>query len=216
MLVQVVAPPPAKLLDVGCGTGRHLVPLAKLGYDVMGIDINSEMLSKIPSDYNVHEMDITDPEFNSKLPEAQFDLIISMWNAFNEYALDESSARQALQNMRRHLKPQGKILLNIEDAAEMDVEQLNYAQHIERDGTTLDYTSNVIAFNPTTKISTCIEQLTVLHTDREPEVFSGEITQRWWRIDEIIDLLRNNELTLRHTHRIPVNTELYLEIQQLD
>ncbi|MDX1699869.1 MAG: methyltransferase domain-containing protein [Melioribacteraceae bacterium] len=35
-----------KILDVGCGTGRHSVELAKRGYSVTGIDLSKEMLER--------------------------------------------------------------------------------------------------------------------------------------------------------------------------
>jgi 2-polyprenyl-3-methyl-5-hydroxy-6-metoxy-1,4-benzoquinol methylase len=35
----------SKLLDLGCGTGRLTIPLAKRGYDVYGTDINSDVVS---------------------------------------------------------------------------------------------------------------------------------------------------------------------------
>lgn len=38
--LQQLKPPPAAVLDVGFGAGRHSVLLARLGYDVHGIDIS--------------------------------------------------------------------------------------------------------------------------------------------------------------------------------
>ena len=36
--------PGSKILDVGCGTGRHSIELAKRGYKVTGVDLSSGML----------------------------------------------------------------------------------------------------------------------------------------------------------------------------
>jgi SAM-dependent methyltransferase len=37
-------PPPARVLDAGCGTGRVAIRLGELGYDVVGVDIDASML----------------------------------------------------------------------------------------------------------------------------------------------------------------------------
>jgi SAM-dependent methyltransferase len=37
-------PPPARVLDAGCGTGRVGVRLAELGYDVVGVDADPAMV----------------------------------------------------------------------------------------------------------------------------------------------------------------------------
>lgn len=39
-------PSGAAILDVGCGTGRHAVPLAQRGFAVTGVDISAGMLAK--------------------------------------------------------------------------------------------------------------------------------------------------------------------------
>jgi SAM-dependent methyltransferase len=38
-------PPPARVLDAGCGTGRVAARLATLGYDCTGVDIDESMLA---------------------------------------------------------------------------------------------------------------------------------------------------------------------------
>lgn len=42
--VQRLLPPPARVLDAGCGTGRVAVRLAELGYDVVGCDPDPAMV----------------------------------------------------------------------------------------------------------------------------------------------------------------------------
>jgi cyclopropane fatty-acyl-phospholipid synthase-like methyltransferase len=46
-LVNVLeVPPGAAILDVGCGTGRHAVELARRGFTVTGLDLSSGMLAE--------------------------------------------------------------------------------------------------------------------------------------------------------------------------
>lgn len=37
--------PPVKIIDIGCGSGRYTVALAKEGFEVLGIDFSSQMLN---------------------------------------------------------------------------------------------------------------------------------------------------------------------------
>ena len=62
---QLGVAPPARVLDVPCGGGRHSVPLAKLGYRVTGVDPSPEFLAAaranaagLPIDW--HERDMRD------------------------------------------------------------------------------------------------------------------------------------------------------------
>ena len=40
-------PSGAKILDIGCGLGREAFALSDLGYDVVGIDISKEVISRV-------------------------------------------------------------------------------------------------------------------------------------------------------------------------
>src|SRR5512134_3974482 len=35
-----------RILDIGCGTGRHAIELARRGYTVVGVDLSESMLNK--------------------------------------------------------------------------------------------------------------------------------------------------------------------------
>src|SRR5438309_6386688 len=38
---------PGRLIDLGCGTGRLLVPFAQRGWWVLGVDLSEEMLRQV-------------------------------------------------------------------------------------------------------------------------------------------------------------------------
>lgn len=46
LLEELHIPPGGAVLDVGCGTGRHAIELAKRGYLVTGLDLSQEMLAR--------------------------------------------------------------------------------------------------------------------------------------------------------------------------
>ena len=46
LLEELKLPPGSCILDIGCGTGRHAVELARRGYRVTGVDISSGMLAE--------------------------------------------------------------------------------------------------------------------------------------------------------------------------
>ena len=50
--------PGSRILDVGCGTGRHSIEFAKRGYCVTGLDLSEGMLSVARTNAQVAEVDV--------------------------------------------------------------------------------------------------------------------------------------------------------------
>jgi SAM-dependent methyltransferase len=47
-----------RILDIGCGTGRHTIELSKRGYDIFGIDLSDSQLAKAREKANALGMEV--------------------------------------------------------------------------------------------------------------------------------------------------------------
>ena len=46
IIEELMLPAGSHILDIGCGTGRHCIELARRGYKMTGVDISSGMLNE--------------------------------------------------------------------------------------------------------------------------------------------------------------------------
>ena len=69
-----------KLIDVGCGTGRHSIELSRRGYSVTGIDLSESMLTKARENAKQSGLQIDFLRHDARnLPfESQFDVAIML------------------------------------------------------------------------------------------------------------------------------------------
>jgi len=102
------------VFDIACGTGRHAIPLAKCGYNVVGVDL-SPALIKIAnveakeSDLKIgfHIGDMRD----IKIP-GRFDAAIIMWGSFT-YLESITDMLKTLNNVNRKLKRNGILVIDV-------------------------------------------------------------------------------------------------------
>jgi SAM-dependent methyltransferase len=101
------------ILDLGCGTGGHAIPLALQGYEVTGVDLSREMLARaqvkgaqagVERSLSFIEGDIAAVHVGKK-----FDMIICMF-AVLSYQTSNERLQSAFSVVREHLKPGGVFL----------------------------------------------------------------------------------------------------------
>jgi SAM-dependent methyltransferase len=106
-VLDEAAPHAGSLLDVACGTGRHL-ELLRDRYDVEGVDLNAELLDvareRCPG-VRFHVADMADFEL-----ERRFDVITCLFSSI-AYVRTPARMRAAVRCMRAHLNPGGVLLV---------------------------------------------------------------------------------------------------------
>ena len=103
--------PGARILDLCCGQGRHLLELTRRGYDVLGFDISAYMLDRLREiagregiEPKLVRGNMRDLTFDS-----EFDAVINMRTSFG-YLETEDEDQMALDGICRALKPGGRFL----------------------------------------------------------------------------------------------------------
>jgi len=101
-----------KILDIGCGTGRHSIELTKRGYKVTGIDLSDSQLQRAREKAAEQKLQIDFQKQDARqLPFSnEFDLAIMLCEgSFPLMETDEMNF-QILQCAAKALKPGGKLI----------------------------------------------------------------------------------------------------------
>lgn len=103
-----------KVLEIACGTGRILLPLAKAGVDITGLDYSKGMLKVLKEKMNglKKKPRIIYADMKSFKLKDTFDLIIIPYRSFVHMETQEDQIR-ALKNFYKHLNPKGRLILNL-------------------------------------------------------------------------------------------------------
>ena len=101
-----------KILDVGCGTGRHAIELTKRGYNVTGVDLSESQLKRAREKAQAACLSIDFQCQDARnLPfDSEFDAAIMLCEGgFSLMETDEMNF-EILKNVTKSLKPHAKLI----------------------------------------------------------------------------------------------------------
>jgi SAM-dependent methyltransferase len=96
------------VLDLGCGTGSHALPLAGRSYAVTGVDVSSDMLARGRSKLSETEVEVEfrEGDIRSYRDGREYDAVIMMFAVLG-YQRTNADVLAALSTVAAHLRPGG-------------------------------------------------------------------------------------------------------------
>ena len=102
------------ILDLACGTGNVAMRLARMGYEVWGVDISAPMVAEARRKAQEAGLDIHfEVQDASQLQlSKRFDLVLSLFDSLN-YILSAEKLQEAFRRVHAHLQPGGAFLFDV-------------------------------------------------------------------------------------------------------
>jgi SAM-dependent methyltransferase len=108
--------PPGLVADLGCGTGRALLPLVKAGHRGLAVDLSQHMLRVVQEKSELDRLQIACLQANlvqlGALCDHSVDHAICLFSTLGMIR-GRANRRQALGHVRRILKPAGRFVLHV-------------------------------------------------------------------------------------------------------
>lgn len=173
-IIKSFKPESKRILDLGCGVGRHAELLNKnYGYSVTGIDISDEVICfariRAPSSTFL-KMDLRDIHFCEK-----FDVAICMWTTLNY--LSDAELCKFFASIQKILTDEGLLVIDVNNYGKPDVEmysrrtgnsqyQVDVSITKRRFGRINEslYTYNIMDFSETKKFVLLDQELNMIYT----------------------------------------------------
>ena len=101
-----------RILDIGCGTGRHAIELTRRGYTVVGVDLSDSQLERARQKASIDNLQINFQKHDARdLPFLhEFDVVIMLCEGGFSLMETDKMNYQILRNASNALKRKGKLI----------------------------------------------------------------------------------------------------------
>ena len=116
-------PEHARIIDIGCGSGRDVKAFCDMGYRAVGLDA-SEALAEVSR--RTLGIEVLVGDMSTWIAEKPFD---GIWCCASLLHLHEDEADQFLNNLRLNLKPGGILFLSVKEGIETGYDEKGRYMH---------------------------------------------------------------------------------------
>jgi len=200
--------PPAHILDLGCGFGRHAIELALRGYKVTGVDTSAELLAyakKMAQKKHVSvswlQQDMRKIDFL-----AEFDGAICLYTSFGYFESDEEDFK-VLRGVSQALRRGSRFVLDVEnrDGLLMRYQPRDWWQTESGDFVMEERRFDPVRGRGNTRILLVGEGRRITH----------DLSIRWYSVPELDRMLKSAGLWIRNLYGDLDGSEYGLEASRL-
>ena len=189
------------VLELGCGTGRVLLPVARSGVEIVGLDLSESMLAicrrrlaeeppEVQSRVQLHQMDMRGFRLEGK-----FNLITTPFRPF-QHLVEVEDQLACLEAAHRHLAPGGRLIIDVFDPSlEFLIDKTRHEESDPGepftlpDGRTVAVSERVARRDLAHQMQFCEMIYYVTHPDGRRERFVHEFSMRHFFFYEMQHLL---------------------------
>jgi len=205
-LIDQLGYSPQRILDLGCGPGRHALPLASQGYPVTAVDTSRSLLDQLEQRRGGLDIEIVQADMREFERPQAFDLVVIMWTSFG-YFEHEADHGRVLERIRTSLMEGGRLILDL-----VGVEYL--ARNLEPVHLTEYEDGRLLIERPvlTDELRRLENDWLLIDGDR---VHRSHIAHRVWSAGEISALLARHGLDVEAIHGGYQGEDYDLEAERL-
>ena len=191
-----------RMLELGCGTGRILLPIAISGCEITGLDLSPYMLARCKAKLKEQSGEVQarvkliHGDMASFMTGEQYSLVITPFRAF-QHLISVEQQQSCLGCIRQHLTSRGLWIVDVfnpfppalVDDPKYRAEREDFPEMQLRDGRTLRRTSSTIAFHRNLQYNKLELIYYVSHPDGRTERFVHTFPMRYFFRYEMEHLL---------------------------
>ena len=112
-----------KILEPLCGSGRFLIPFMERGFSICGMDLSSEMLSKLKQ--KIPNAEVTQADILEYSTTEQYDYIFISSGSVSLFT-DMDLCKKILEKLKQMLAPGGKFVFAVDTVANRCIDDEGY------------------------------------------------------------------------------------------